>query len=247
MNFSRRALLLSTALFIGSGVMVRAEIISGQLPWRPGAGSPPEPILPGPWVFFTADEGAAIEAFADRIIPADSETPGGKEAGSAIFIDRQLAGPYGRQEGLYVRPPFLKGLKQQGPQDEAGPAQQYRTGLAALDRHCRAAYGGKAFAELADADKDATLAGLESSTVKLDGADGKAFFEMALKDVQQGFFADPIYGGNRDMVAWRMIGYPGARYDYRDWVGRHNERFPLPPVSITGRSDWTSRNAESSK
>ena len=83
--------------------------------------------------------------------------------------------------------------------------------------------------------------------MKLDGADGKAFFELLLKDVQQGFFADPIYGGNRDMVAWRMIGYPGARYDYRDWVGRHNERFPLPPVSITGRADWTPRKTLSGR
>ena len=75
--------------------------------------------------------------------------------------------------------------------------------------------------------------------MKLEGADGKAFFEQTIKDVKEGFFADPIYGGNRDMVAWRMIGYPGARYNYLDWVNRHNERFPLPPVSIAGRVDWT--------
>jgi gluconate 2-dehydrogenase gamma chain len=166
---------------------------------------------------------------------------GGKDAGCAVFIDRQLAGPYGRQEGLYVRPPFLKGTKQQGPQGAAGPAQQYREGLFALDRYCRANRGGKSFAELDDAAKDAILTGLESSEITLEVADGQSFFELILKDTQQGFFADPIYGGNRDMVAWRMIGYPGARYDYRDWVGRHNERFPLPPVSIAGRSDWTPR------
>ena len=59
-----------------------------------------------------------------------------------------------------------------------------------------------------------------------------------------GFFADPIYGGNRDMVAWKMIGYPGARYNYLDWVSRHNERFPLPPVSMTGRAEWTPEQAE---
>jgi gluconate 2-dehydrogenase gamma chain len=62
-----------------------------------------------------------------------------------------------------------------------------------------------------------------------------------IKDVQMGFFADPIYGGNRDMAGWKMIGFPGARYNYLDWISRHNERFPLPPVSITGRAEWTSR------
>ena len=83
------------------------------------------------------------------------------------------------------------------------------------------------------------LSQLESGELKLDGADGKAFFAEVIKDVQMGFFADPIYGGNRDMAAWKMIGYPGARYNYLDWVNRHNERFPLPPVSMTGRAEWT--------
>ena len=58
------------------------------------------------------------------------------------------------------------------------------------------------------------------------------FFTILLQDTRCGFFADPIYGGNRDMAAWKMIGFPGARYDYRDWVERHNERYPHPPISI---------------
>jgi len=57
----------------------------------------------------------------------------------------------------------------------------------------------------------------------------------------EGFFADPAYGGNRDMASWRMIGFPGARYDYRDFVSRHNETYPLPPVSILGAADWASK------
>ena len=155
-----------------------------------------------------------------------------------------LAGSYGRQDGLYVSPPFLNGMKQQGPQSDGGPAKTYRSGLASLDRYCGGKYGGKAFAELGDSDKDDVLKGLDEGKVKLEGADGKAFFAQILKDVQQGFFADPIYGGNRDMVAWKMIGYPGARYNYLDWIDRHNERFPLPPVSITGRADWTPKDVE---
>jgi gluconate 2-dehydrogenase gamma chain len=60
--------------------------------------------------------------------------------------------------------------------------------------------------------------------------------------VQAGFFADQIYGGNRDMVAWKMIGNPGARLQHLDWVARHNERFPLPPVSLTGHAGWTPKS-----
>ena len=61
---------------------------------------------------------------------------------------------------------------------------------------------------------------------------------MLLKDTQTGFLADPVYGGNRNMVSWKLIGFPGARYDYREWIDRHNEPFPLPPLSIRGRPAW---------
>jgi gluconate 2-dehydrogenase gamma chain len=237
--FRRREFLAGTALFLLTGLSSRAAVIKDQLPWAPNAGNPPVPASPGPWAFFTGAEGRAVEAIADRIIPPDPQTPGGKDAGCAVFVDRQLAGPYGRQDGLYTRPPFQNGIKQQGPQSEAGPAQTYRQALAALDNYCRSKHAGKVFADLPDDDKDAILRGLEGGAVKLEGVDGQAFYEQAVKDVQMGFFADPIYGGNRDMVAWKMIGYPGARYNYLDWVDRHNERFPLPPVSITGRAERT--------
>jgi len=243
MHFHRRELLAGAALLLLSGTSLRARLYAnGRIPWESNAASPPEPFKPGPWQFFTGDEGRTVEAIADRIIPSDPQTPGGRDAGCAVFLDRQLAGPYGRQEGLYTAPPFRSGAKQQGPQSEAGPAQKYRQGLAALDRLCKSKYAGKAFADLGEGDQDNVLKGLESGDLKLEGADGKAFFEQAIKDIQMGFFADPIYGGNRDMIGWKMIGFPGARYNYLDWLKRHNERFPLPPVSIMGRADWTPEN-----
>jgi gluconate 2-dehydrogenase gamma chain len=239
LRLHRRELLAGAAYLILGLSRAHATIIVDHLPWTPNAGNPPDAASPGPWHFFTADEGRAMDAITDCVIPPDPETPGGKDSGCAVFIDRQLAGAYGRQDGLYVRPPFQTGTKSQGPQSEGGPARQYREALAALDRACKSKYAGKAFADLVAADKDTVLKDLESGNLKLDGADGKAFFEQAVKDIQMGFFADPIYGGNRDMVAWKMIGYPGARYNYLDWVNRHNERFPLAPVSMTGRAEWT--------
>ncbi len=236
----RRRDLLATAAWLAlSGAAAHARIISGGLPWGPNSGNPPPPARPGPWLYFTADESRAVEALADRIIPPDPQTPGGKDSGCAVYLDRQLAGPYGQGEGLYVRPPFMNGTKQQGSQSERGPAQIYRAGLVALDKYCQSNYSGKRFADLADNDKDELLKSLESEKVKLDGVDGKAFFAQAVTDIQTGFFADPIYGGNRDMASWKMIGFPGARYNYLDWIDRHNERFPLPPVSLTGRAEWT--------
>ena len=139
-----------------------------------------------------------------------------------------------------MRPPFLKGTKTQGPQDSQGPAERYRAALADLDQHCRGAFSDKGFTNLSAPQQDQVLSALESGALK-QGAANQDFFEMILKDIKEGFFADPLYGGNRDMAGWRMIGYPGARYNYRDWVGRHNERFLLPPVGIMGRSDWTAQ------
>jgi gluconate 2-dehydrogenase gamma chain len=151
-----------------------------------------------------------------------------------------LAGPYGAREGLYEQPPFDKGSKQQGPQSAAGPREIYRQALAALDSYCDR-QEQRSFANLSAQRQDEILHGIEAGTIELEGVDGQGFFAALIKDVQQGFFADPVYGGNRDMCAWKMIGFPGARYDYRDWVGRHNEPYPLAPVSIGGSIDWTPR------
>lgn len=238
-NRRRRELLAGTALTVIAGSVARASSISGQLPWEPNAGTPPKTVLPGPWLFFTAPEAATVGALADRLIPPDAQTPGGKDAGCAVFIDRQLAGPYGRREGFYLRPPFVKGTKQQGSQSAGSPAELYRTTLAALDRYSRSLPGAKLFVDLAPERQDEILQAMDTASAEIKGADAKTFFEVLLSDVQEGFFADPVYGGNRDMCAWKMIGFPGAHYDYRDWVGRHNERYPHPPVSIVGRPAWT--------
>jgi gluconate 2-dehydrogenase gamma chain len=241
MAMKRRDFLAGTAILVFSTMNSRAAVISGGLPWTPNAGSPPVPVRPGPWHYFTSDEGRAIEAMADRIIPPDPQTPGGKDAGCAVFIDRQLAGPYGRAEGHYTGPPFMSGTKQQGSQSADGPAVTYRRALAALDRYCQSTYQGKRFPDLSDEQKDELLKNIEDGKMKFEGVDGQSFFAQVIKNMQEGFFADPLYGGNRDMVGWKMIGYPGARYNYLDWVERHNERFPLPPVSLFGRPDWSPR------
>jgi gluconate 2-dehydrogenase gamma chain len=235
----RRELLITTAMtLVFSATSARALVVKGSLPWATNAGTPPTAVQPGPWVYFTPEEGAAVEALVDRLIPPDPQTPGGKDAGCAVFIDRQLAGPYGTAEELYMRGPFAEGTPQQGNQSPLTPALRYREALAALDKYCRATYAGNSFTQIPDNEKDKLLSGLEKGQMHLEGANGRAFFELLLQNTREGFFADPVYGGNRNMVGWKMIGYPGSRYDYRDWVERHNERYPLPPVGISGRPEW---------
>jgi gluconate 2-dehydrogenase gamma chain len=238
---TRRRLLVSSAfaLFAGGISKTLARTIGGNIPWTPFAAAPPQPAPDAGWVFFTAKEAAAVEAIVERLIPADELSPSGKEAGCAVFIDRQLAGPFGDSRKLYMEAPFHIGTPTQGPQSGITPAERYRKGLAALDAQCREAFGGKNFVALAPGQRDELLHQMEErESNPADPADPRSLFELLLQNTMEGFFADPIYGGNREMAGWKMIGFPGYRYDYRNYVRRYNEAYGLPPLSIGGRPAW---------
>ena len=163
----RRDLLATAAWLAVTGVTAHARMISGALPWSPNAGDPPIPARPGPWLFFTA-----AEVRPSRHSPIASSRLIRKHLAARTRAARSIStgnSPegMGKGDGLYNRPPFMKGSKQQGPQSEGGVTKTYRDGLAALDKYCRANYSGKAFAELPDADKDELLKGLESEKIKL--------------------------------------------------------------------------------
>jgi gluconate 2-dehydrogenase gamma chain len=214
------------------------QTFRGAVPWIEGtADAPPEATGSG-YVYFTPVEAAFIEAAVGRLIPNDPVGPGGVEANVPFFLDRQLAGPFGRGDHYYLGGPWPKGTPEQGYQSRYSPAQLYRAAIAAIDKYVAANLGAAAFPKLAAADQDKALKGLESGEIKLDGVDSKSFFAMLLQNTKEGYFSDPIYGGNKDMGAWKMIGFPGAHYDYKEWVSRHGERVPYPTVGFKGRPGW---------
>ncbi|WP_102225804.1 gluconate 2-dehydrogenase subunit 3 family protein [Acidimangrovimonas sediminis] len=238
---SRRAFLAGgvSLLVVGALSPVSAHSYSGQLPWLIDNTEPPVPVKPGGWYFFLPDEVALMSAICDRLIPADDLSPSGTDAGCVVFLDRQLAGPYGRAERLYMKGPFHPGLPTQGYQGPNTPAQRFRKGLAAIGKAVDAKTPGKKFTDWDAKDQDAFLTSLEKGDVKFgNGLDSKTFFAFMLENVMEGFFADPIYGGNKDMAGWKMIGFPGARYDYRAWVPQHNKPFTGAPISIAGSVQW---------
>ncbi|MBM7485992.1 gluconate 2-dehydrogenase subunit 3 family protein [Bradyrhizobium canariense] len=242
-GLNRRALLTAgivagSSLAISSG-SATADTISQQVPWAPGEANNPAPVATGGYQFFTQDEVAWVDAVVSRLIPKDELGPGARELGVTVFIDRQLAGAYGRAERWYMGGPWAKGTETQGYQSRMAPAQLYRAAIKAVDGYCRNGFGGKAFVDLGAEQQDKVLGDLEEGKAKLEQVDGKAFFKQLLLNTQEGFFADPLYGGNKNMAAWKMIGFPGARYDYRDFVSKHGQRYPLPPVSLYGRPHWT--------
>lgn len=210
----------------------------GAMPWQEGAADFPPGASGKGYVYFSPAEAGFIEAAVARLIPNDPVGPGALEAGVPFFIDRQLAGQYGQGQHFYLVGPWPKGTPEQGYQSRFTPAQLYRHTIPAIEAYVGRAYPGRTFRALAAADQDQVLSGLEKGTVQLDDADGKAFFSMLLQNTREGYLSDPIYGGNRDMAAWQMIGFPGAHYDYREWITRHGERVPYPTVSFRGRPGW---------
>jgi gluconate 2-dehydrogenase gamma chain len=157
-----------------------------------------------------------------------------------LFIDHQLAGAFGRAEGWYMSGPWENGQDTQGFQSRLTPAALYRAAIKAIDAHVGSS-SGKRFADLTAEQQDALLKDIEGGKLELANVDAKSFFKMLLMNTKEGMFSDPIYSGNRDMAGWKMLGFPGARYNYRDWVGRHGQRYDQPPVGIRGRPAWNGK------
>src|SRR3954451_15636835 len=85
-----------------------------------------------PLRFFTEPEALIVAAAAARIFPSDESGPGAPEAGVVVYIDRQLASPYGRDRYRYTHPPFEQGTPEHGYQGQATPRQIYREALAGM-------------------------------------------------------------------------------------------------------------------
>jgi len=249
-EITRRQLLVGGALVgaacvTGAAALHDGELgapprtIKGAVPWREGTADVPPMAQGTAYRFFTAGEQAFIEPAIDRLIPPDETGPSASQANVHVFLDQQLAGAFGRGDHFYLGGPWPKGTPEQGYQSRLSPAQLYRTAIPAVEAYVRDQHAGKTFKELGAAEQDVVLRALESGEAKLSGADGKSFFDMFLQNVLEGYFSDPIYGGNKDMAAWKMIGFPGAHYDYREWVSRHGERVPYLTVGIKGRPGWS--------
>lgn len=185
-------------------------------------------------LFLTDVEAAFVTAVVDVMIPADQTGPSGVEAGVVTFIDRQLAGAWGSGARMYLNGPWPEGTPQQGYQLPLTPARLFRATMPEIDALAAAdGGGGKSFAQLAPARRDAILTGLDQGDIALATMPGKLFLEMLRTSVIEGYFADPAYGGNRAMGGWRMIGFPGARGAYVDEIEKSRGKpFQAAPVSL---------------
>ncbi len=207
---------------------------------EPQAGTPAAAPASDPvshaYTFFTPPEAAFIEAAVDRLIPADDLTPGGTDCGVAIFIDRQLAGAWGTGDKTYMQGPWQKGVPTQGYQSPLTPAEFFRAGIAATNAYSRKTLQ-KDFDRLTMDQQVKLLQDLEQGRVTLDGVSAQEFFNLLLATAMQGFFADPVYGGNRDKVSWKMVGFPGVVAIYSEHIKTYrNKKYDVEPKSIVDLS-----------
>lgn len=182
--------------------------------------------------FFNTAEAAFVEAAVDTLIPSDSVGPGALELGVADYIDRQMAGSYGRGHRLYLQGPFGEGTPQQGYQLSMTPAELLRAGIADVAAHVLERFH-KAFDALSPEDRIRVLADLDGERIELPTVPLDTFFTLLLQMTIEGYFADPIYGGNKNKAAWQMIGFPGADAMYSDKIEPfRNKPYVAAPLGI---------------
>jgi gluconate 2-dehydrogenase gamma chain len=181
----------------------------------------------------TAPEVAVVVALVDTLIPKNDVGPGGVEVGVPTFIDREMASAYGRGARMYFDGPFDEGTPQQGYQLPLPPAELYRVGIADLNAWCAKTRGGKTFDQLSAADRAAALKVVEAGQAEFTQVPARAFFNILLQNTMEGYFADPIHGGNRNKAVWKMIGFPGAIGMYADDIEKYrNKKYDVEPKSI---------------
>ena len=185
-----------------------------------------------PLLTLTATEAAFLSAAYDTFIPADRLSPSGTDCGLVAFIDGQLAGAWGGGAKLYRSGPFIKGTREQGYQLSLTPREFFAAGIKAANAWTRKTYG-KDFDRLSGAERETALKTMDAGKAEFDEINAKQFFEMLLASAMDGFFADPIYGGNRDKVSWHMVGYPGLPATYASKALEYRgKKIVIAPQSI---------------
>ncbi len=216
----------------GAAVGTAAALTTAAPAAAQSAAQPAAPAEPEVWLTLNHTEAAFITAAVDTLIPADELSPSGSDCGVAAFIDRQLAGAFGNGARLYRQGPFLKGKPELGYQLPLTPREFFRAGIAAANAFCRKTYG-KDFDRLGPRDREAACKTMEGGKADFPGFSSSMFFNALLQITMEGFFADPIYGGNRDKASWKMVGYPGLPAAYKEDIKRYfGKKYDKPPRSI---------------
>jgi gluconate 2-dehydrogenase gamma chain len=195
---------------------------------------PPSPPAPGVLQVFTPHEAQVVEALTARLLPGTPDDPGAREAGVVYYIDNMLAYQDGLPEPVYRQHPFAESYTEDEPpesefqviwvpeeeidrygyQSVLTPRDVFRIGIAAVDRYAQQTFD-QPFLALSEEQQDEIITALlDNEATGFEPLTPESFFHALRRYTCEGMFSDPAYGGNRDMVGWRLIGYPGAQRAY---------------------------------
>jgi gluconate 2-dehydrogenase gamma chain len=200
----------------------------------PGAAAPAATPTPRsePLLLLNESEQAFVIAAVDTLIPADELSPSGSDCGVAVYIDRQLASAWGGGAKMYRAGPYFKGKPEQGYQLPLTPAEFMTTGIAAANEWSRKTYGHD-FDRLDAERRVEALKAMEEGKAEFANFSSRAFFARLLALAMEGFFGDPIYGGNRNKASWKMLGFPGLPATYANLIDEYRDkRYVADPQSI---------------
>ena len=233
-DFLKAAVVGGAAAAGGTAAIATPEIALAQQAAPAAPAAAPEPAG---YAFLNLDEAAFVEALVDHMIPADEVSPKGTDLGVNIYIDRALAGSWGKGDRLYMQGPWKLGAPSQGYQLPLTPAQLYRAGIEATNTHCRKTYG-QTFDRIEVAQREEVLIGLSTAKIKFDsGLPVRTFWTTLYQSVVEGMYSDPIYGGNRNKAGWAIIGFPGVIAVHRDHVASYRGKpFPNKALGIADMS-----------
>src|SRR5712692_861642 len=236
-RFDRRAFLKSAVAGSAAAATVSLPRPAEAQQGVPAPASQGSPAAANTYAYLNPEEAAFVEALVDHMVPADPYTPKGTDLGLNTYIDRALAGGWGRGERLYMQGPWRQGVPSQGYQLPLTPAELYRAGIEATNAHCRKVYG-KSFDRIEDAQRQEALVGLSTAKITFDNRlPVRAFWATLYQTVIEGMYSDPIYGGNRNKAGWAIIGFPGIIAVHRDHVEKYRGKpFPTAPLGISDMS-----------
>ena len=220
---------------VAGGAVAATSVVA--VPQTAEAQQKPAPAAHPGYAFLNPDEAAFVESVVDHMIPADEHSPKGTDVGINIYIDRALAGGWGKGDRMYMQGPWKVGHANQGYQLPLTPSELYRAGIAQANAHCVKAYG-KTFDRLDEAQRQEVLVGLQGGKITFEnGLPARTFFGMMYQNVMEGMFADPIHGGNRNKAGWKMIGFPGVvAVHAQNIVKFRDKKFVAEPKSISDLS-----------
>lgn len=231
---SRRSFLKNSGLALGGlavggafgGVFVNNRNSSDEKTEQTRSANPNEALM-----FFTPDEFQATVAASDRIFPADDLGPGAAALNVAIYIDHQLASQWGVNTNDYRMGPWYKAEATQGDQVRLLRKDLFRQGLKRLDAHSHTQLQNN-FVDLEENEQDTMLTDFENGDAdSISGTSSKEFFKLLQQLSMEGVYADPMYGGNNEMIGWSMRDYPGTRMNYVEEI-KSDTFIALEPKSL---------------